>query len=75
MGRHRSPIPLETIALVLTKEQVDSLRTIARMRRSVVKAPTVSEVAREVIALGLAQFLRAPASENGASTHDAQEDH
>lgn len=71
MGRHRSPVPLETLALVLTQDQVETLRTIARMRRSTVKAPTVSEIAREVIALGLAQYFRVAPSENGTSSHSA----
>lgn len=64
-------IPLVTITLVLTDEQVAQLRQIAELRRlATANNATVSEIAREVVSIGLAGYFAARRSHSGAS-HDA----
>lgn len=51
---------LETVALVLTKEQARRLRAIVAVRKTAHRRTSLSEVGREIVELGLAEISRAP---------------
>lgn len=65
------PVPrssdLETVSLVLGKDQVRRLRALHALRSSAWSRVSFSEIAREVVEAGLVAILRAPDSTKSAS--------
>lgn len=53
---------LVQVSVVLTRRQWEQIRAIAGLRKTETHQPSLSEITREVVALGLAALLRAPDS-------------
>ena len=62
---------LKTESLVLTKDQSNRLRRIRDSRRTAVNRVSLSDIAREVVELGLQSFHLSESSEKTASPDSA----
>jgi hypothetical protein len=64
---------LETVSVILTKDQACRLRSLAALRSTDLRRVSISDVAREVVEQGLRVILHAPHTASSANVNAEEE--